>query len=470
MPNVVKKTSTQESAPKTSTGVTKPSSSPTKPKVGSRKSAQKPELKEIPQRDLDISTATAEELKGEGFKFPSFNEMTDWLAKEWYMVGNNPYIQMWTDETDPEKKKQLYDQAVIYQHEMEKNAEEAAKDYNKNEQSGVASWLGENLDMFDALTSWASLGLLGPVKIAKMGPLARTVGEAGLQAGLEGLHSGIEGESVAGGAVAGGLSGLAPIVPAFKENKNQAARREILKPAEPLMKGDKGVEKTVKSRLNKMSDKPLMTEAEETAYLKRNIPESKSSEYMPGDIRDERGVLTSPGFETTLANDMTGTFGEPLVGKLPRGEVRPFLPSQTTGEPPLLNTLLDLFPERVNPQGNPAYYWSDVVNGLLNWKPRTQLEKKFKNYQLSELLWNDNLSLVLPREKLLEDYPGIGLAALQPVFNSVTDVSREGIKDVAEGASDVREGLKGMYSFGKNLTEDEDLKEGLGILKEFAKE
>lgn len=466
MPNVVKKIPTQESAQKATTGMSKPSSSPAKTKVVSRKSVQKPELKEIPQRDLDISPATAEELKGEGFKFPSFQDITDWAAKEWYMAGNNPYIQMWTEETDPEKKKQLYKQAVVYQHEMEKNAEDAVKDYNKNEQSSVLGWLGENLDAFDLATSPVSLGVLGPVKIAKMGPLARTVGEAGLQAGLEGLHSGLEDESIAGGAVAGGLSGLVPVVPAFKANKNQAARREILEQAEELFQQDKDVATAVKGRLNRMKDGPLMTEAENKAYVSRRIPESGAYEYVPADVIDETGRRL-PG-EETFINETITDVGNELTGKYPRGQLKSLKPTQSTGEPPLLSTILDEIPERLDHQGNPAFYWSDVVKGINNWTPKNEPERILKGRLLKEYITDGNK--LLPREKLLEEYPGLGLSALQPLYNATADISREGLKDAGEGAREQYEGIKGVYGFGKNLAEDRDLKEGIRFLRDFAKE
>lgn len=495
-------------------------------------------IPELPQSHLEISQMTPEEMKEvypDQFKFPTFQEMTDAVAKEWYKVGNNPYIQMWSEETDPKKKKELEEQAKIYQAEMEKNADEAVKYYNENEQWAPTKWLAENLDAFDLATAPISAGLAPAKVLAKAGPLARLGMEAGIQAGLEGTHAGLEGESVLGGAVGGAASGLLGLYPALKSNRGygilpsisdyreaQKLRRELIREAEPFMKTDDVLNRTIKSKFGRMNDGPLLTEAEENAWLRRKIPKSGEYEYIPGDYRNpETGILESPGFESNLAKDIEnfyyGTPNESYYGggigrdgkyhgwslkdsqKIPRGEKRPFIPTEKNGYPPLYNTLLDLLPERVNPQGNPAYYWDDVVNAYLNWKPKTEAERSFRDKLLVDLLWSgetgkfpkghwpgsglpfENISVLKDRSRLLnEDYPGIGLAALQGLYNSADDVAREAMEDMYEGGEEAVEGLRGLYNFSKDtkktiddvkkITEDEDLKEGLQFLKNLAKE
>lgn len=489
MPNIINKPQSSSSS-MTSSSMSR---SPAKPRM----QEQKAELKEIPQNELDISTSKQ-------FKFPSFNDITDWMVRPGGLLTSslegfindterNPFKKTWQEKKDngadenSEEMKNLARLATLYGIEAEKNYNEALKNYNENEQWAATKWLGENLDLFDLATSPVSLGLLGPLKIAKMGPLARAVGEAGLQAGLEGIHSGVEGENIAGGVVAGGLSGLVPggasallneasvnmgkKIPSIKFNDKQATRKEILEQAEEFMKQNKDIEKKIKGdlyhrgRLSRMKDGPLMTEAENKAYVESRIPESGPQEYVPADIRDESGKLIHSGEETSF-NEIITDVGNDLTGRYSRGQLKSLKPTQAHGEPPLLSTILDEIPERLDPQGNPAYYWSDVVRGINNWTPKNEPERILKNALLDEYITEGNK--LLPREKLLEEYPGLGLAALQPYYNAAADISREGLKDAAEGAYEQYEGAKGMYNYGKNMEKDvKELKEGLGILKRF---
>lgn len=179
---------------------------------------------ELPQTHLEISSSEAEP---EQFKFPSFNDMADWMVRPGgFLVSSqekfindterNPYKKMWQDKKDDgadensEEMKNLERQATIYGMEALKNFDEALKQYNENEQPAALHWLGENLDAFDLATAPVGVGL-APVKaLAKMGPIARLGAETAIQAGLEGAHSGIEGEDVGFGMTGGAASTLAP--------------------------------------------------------------------------------------------------------------------------------------------------------------------------------------------------------------------------------------------------------------------
>lgn len=447
---------------------------------------QEVEFPEIPQKDLDISTATKEELAPEQFKFPTFQDMSDALARGWYEVGNNPYIYMWMDETDPVKKAQLERQAEIYQKEMEKNSREAVKDYNENEQSAPAKWLAENLDAFDLATSPISAGLAPAKMLAKYGPLARVGMETVLQGGIEGIHSGIEGENVAGGVIAGGLSGLVPggaaallseatvrrgrsLLPKIKFKEKQATRKEILEQAEDIMKRDKEAGDIIKSRLNRMKDGPLMTGADEAAFVERNMPYKGG--YFLGDIRDQGGILTQKGFESDLL-DRIISHGEQLAqtGNFPRGELKNFFPSKSTGESPLYGKILDMLPERFDEWGNMIYNYEDVLNAIRGWKPSNASEGYLKTMLMNDYAFGPNMmapverggnvtTLLTPHEKLFEDYPGLGLSALQPLYNAASDPTREAaIEDIYEGAGDAIKGLKGLYTFGhRAVTKPEEV-------------
>lgn len=454
---------------------------------------------EIPQDKLSVSTSQDQ------FKFPTFQEMSDAIARVWYEAGNNPYLYMWMDETDPEKKKQLERQAEIYQKEMEKNSREAVKDYNENEQGAVANWLANNLDAFDLATSPISAGLAPAKFLAKAGPLARLGMEAGIQAGLEGTHAGIEGENVLGGAAAGAASGLIGLYPALKTRKGegiisgalpsvkeyreaQKLRRELIGEAEPYLsrnvpgtlfdppvnlpiKNDETLRKTIKGRLNQMKDGPLVKESDIQDYITRTLPENAGSYF--GDIRNDAGIITKEGFETQL-NDIIRGFDETFGSEMPRGERRLFQPSQKNGEPPLLGKILDMLPEKVDEYGRPIFEWEDYVNALLSWKPGTDSEKSLKNWLLRQTLsetpaeaagqiGEEQISNMLRRQiagnlleaegTLTKNYPGIGLAALQPLYNTTTDIAREGMEGLGEGVAEGIEDIRNAYRYGKEAKE-----------------
>lgn len=446
---------------------------------------QEVEFPEIPQEDLDISTSQADP-----YKFYTFQDMSDALARGWYEAGNNPYIEMANDEKDPVKKEQLAKQAEIYQKEMEKNSREAVAEYNEKEQSAPAKWLAENLDAFDLATSPVSMGIFGPARIAKMGPLARTLGEAGLQGLLEGAHAEIEGEDIGKGFAAGAASGLLGLYPAIRANKNQALREEILEQAIPLMKSDKELSRKIggsfwePSRLNRIKDGPLMTTREEAAFLDRKIPKVGASDPYVGDVIDESGKIVDPGFESDLLKDIEETAVALRGGKDPsklkkfptRGEMKVFTPTQARGEPPILNKILDMLPERFDEFGNKLYYWEEVVRALEKWKPSTPAERDLRDNLLTSFLYGppgdiaeqfaertisfprDRAALLIPREKMFEDYPGLGLSALQPLYNAASDPTREAIEDIYEGAEDSIKGIAGLYKFGhRAVTKPEEV-------------
>lgn len=441
-------------------------------------------LPEIPQDQLDISTSTNQ------FNFPTFQEMTDWMVTPGDFINtyDNPYYAMWMEENakgpeaDSAKVANLEKQAIIYGQEAEKNFKENLKYYNENEQPAALNWLGENLDAFDLATAPISTGLAPAKVLAKMGPLARVGAEAALQAGLEGGHSALEGEDVALGAVTGGLAGLVPgaapalwneasinlkkAIPSIKLKEKQAMRREILKQAEPLMKGDKQLEKTVKSRLNRMKDGPLMTEADELAFIDRNMPYNGG--YFLGDIRDPRGIMTQKGFESDLL-DRIMSHGSMLeqTGNFPKGELKSFFPSQSTGESPLYGKILDMLPERFDEWGNRIYNYDDVMNALRKWNPSNASEDYLKTMLINDYAFGPSVkapasverggnitTLMAPRDKMFEEYPGLGLAGLQGLYNAPSDVLREGFKDMKEGAEDEVEGLKGLYNFGSQAAKN----------------
>ena len=275
-------------------------------------------LPELPQSHLEISSA---EAKPEQFKFPSFNDMTDWWVKPGGLFGShldsfinnpdlNPYKKMWQDKKDDgadensEEMKNLERQAKLYGMEAEKNFNEALKYYKENEQPAALNYIGENFDAFDLATAPLSfagvagkLGKFGanaPVKLlSKMGPKTRLGTEAALQSGLEGAHSGIEGENVAVGALGGGLSTLLPgAVGALRAGKllknSKLGDKGIMEQALGLMDEDasKGIRgrlddaKGIRGKISEgiahppIKDRPLLSPADIDAEINKRIPEN----------------------------------------------------------------------------------------------------------------------------------------------------------------------------------------------------
>lgn len=260
---------------------------------------------ELPQSQLEISSSEA------GFKFPSFNDITDWMVRPGGLLTSsrerfindpdlNPYKKMWQKKKDDgadensEEMKNLERQAAIYGTEAEKNFNEALKNYNENEQPAALNFLGENLDVFDLATapfSFAGIagklgkyGATAPVKLlSKMGPKTRLGAEAAFQSGLEAAHSGIEGENAGVGALGGGLSTLLPgAVGALRGGrllkKSKLDDQGIMEQALGLM--DKDASRGIRGRISEgiahpsVKDSPLLSPADIDAEINKRIPEN----------------------------------------------------------------------------------------------------------------------------------------------------------------------------------------------------
>lgn len=294
---------------------------------------------EIPQEELDVSQATLEEPQ---FKFPSVNDMTDAAAKL-YLKGwatSNPYMLGYLNETDPDKKEELWKIYNAYERASSRNIDELLRDYKENEQPAALNWIGENVDLFDLATipvglgAAAKLGKYGvtaPVKVlSKMGPKSRLAAETVMQGGLEGLHSGIEGENVAGGAATGAASNLAlggagrvfgfggkvlkRLADGPVPKSTKVPDSEIFEQAMGLM--DKDASKTLRGRISEeiayptIKDEPLLSPADIEAEINRRIPEN-----LP---RGLQGIVASdlppvPGPNQVRLGDPKLT-GAPLEG------------------------------------------------------------------------------------------------------------------------------------------------------------
>lgn len=239
MPTVVKKTPTRESAPKSSAGVAKPKV------ISSEKSVQKPELKEIPQRDLDISTATAKKQPEKLFwtltdvadRIAGLARDTDTLDKYYEEALSNPDI--------PEDKKELYRKGSE-EWEAEKKRMLEPTGYLAPVSKALQETLGENLDLADvalaltpvgAVTRGAGLVGRGLTKIPKVGSVGKVVtrGSANMlkrpvvtdvaeQTILEGAHNFTDPtqtmeEATANTLLAGATTGLADAAGAWRINR-----------------------------------------------------------------------------------------------------------------------------------------------------------------------------------------------------------------------------------------------------------
>lgn len=280
---------------------------------------------ELPQSQLEISSAET------GFKFPSFNDITDWMVRPGGLLTSsrerfindpdlNPYKKMWQKKKDDgadensEEMKNLERQAAIYGTEAEKNFNEALKNYNENEQPAALNFLGENLDVFDLATapfSFAGIagklgkyGVTAPVKLlTKMGPKTRLGAEAALQTGLEAGHSAIEGENPVVGALGGGLSTLLPgAVGALRGGrllkKSKLDDQGIMEQALGLMEDD--ASRGIRGRLNasrgvrgkvaegiahpSYSDSPLLSPADIDAEINKRIPANIQRGLQQGNV------------------------------------------------------------------------------------------------------------------------------------------------------------------------------------------
>ena len=269
-------------------------------------------LPEIPERFLDISTGGEKEpldeksllqkdlpyyqkqlplVENNKFHFPTFNEMTDWLVTPSDPINSedNPFYRMWREENekgDKADKKKLADlerATKIYGIEADKNAWEAVKQYNENEQPKPLHWLGENLDLFDFLTAPVGVGLAPAKALAKMGPITRLLAETGIQSGLEAAHSGIEGENAGVGALTGGLSAIVPGIGGAVQGhrllaKNVPNDKNIIaqglswmgEDASPEIKGEIARRITYPT----ITDKPLLTISNIDKEINRRIPEN----------------------------------------------------------------------------------------------------------------------------------------------------------------------------------------------------
>lgn len=311
------------------------------------------ERPELPASHLDVSTMTKEELE-KPFKFPTVNEITDWMVKpgDFISTYDNPFYKMLKEEEEKEnpdktRLENLEKMAVIYGQEAEKNFDEALKYYHDNEQNAVSKYIGDNVDLFDLgtmalLPGATAAGIkFAPYKTAKMfsklTPKTRLLGDAALQTGLEATHAGIEGEN----PVYGGLTGLVSTavpggVGTFKASralKKAPNDPEIMEQALGLMRGDKekiisrkaapgGVKRSGKYAINaevttpklspdlqqkiarevvfpKRKDYSLLTDADINQEINRMFPENlkrgvvgEFDDGMPQEVRLGSRVIT----------------------------------------------------------------------------------------------------------------------------------------------------------------------------------
>lgn len=345
MPNIIRKSDTSKSG----RGVTAPTH-------------RRPPLKRAP---VVQSPQQGEGASSEQFKFPTFQEITDWMVRPGGLLTSsrerfindpdlNPYKKMWKEkkdnsaDEDSEEMKNLEHQAAIYGTEAEKNFNEALKYYNENEQPAALNFLGENLDVFDLATipvglgAAAKLGKYGvtaPVKaLSKMGPKSRLAAETAMQGGLEGLHSGIEGENVAGGAATGAASNLAlggagrvfgfggKVLKRLTDGPVPKSKKvpdsEIFEQAMGLM--DKDASRALRGRISEeiayptIKDEPLLSPADIEAEINRRIPEN-----IP---RGLQGIVESDLPQVTGPNQVR--LGDPKLTGAPLEGLRSTYPTE----------------------------------------------------------------------------------------------------------------------------------------------
>lgn len=409
-------------------------------------------LPEIPDRFLDISTGGEKKpldeksllqkdlpyhqrqlplVENNEFHFPTFNEMTDWLVTPSDPINSedNPFYRMWRDENlkgDKADKKKLADlerATKIYGIEADKNAWEAVKQYNENEQPKALNWLGENLDLFDFLTAPVGVGLAPAKALAKMGPIARLIAETGIQTGLEAAHSGIEGENPAVGAVTGGLSAIVPgIGGAVQGNrllaKNVPNDKNIISQGLSWMGEDASPE--IRGQIARrityptITDKPLLTISNIDKEINRRIPENLTRTIGDPDIvrMGNRRITSQPnitskeraeipheweftnlpdeayelGFEPELKESFTHDIRDlikeipesPMFDRTARKEFNTF----KVGEGGISNVeqrIMDEIPDRE------YVTLPDLVKALNRFKPQNKAEIVLKERLLSKL-------------------------------------------------------------------------------------